>query len=156
MPCPSHLLWLGNSNYTWRKVQVMKLHVMQLSPASYYFIPLRSEYSSQHCSQIPSVNVLPLMSETKFHIHTKLQGNYSFIYFTFYGFRENTKWSLFIIICLHFLRIHLQGQLALSFCRVQLLGPHKRGTTNIPFHSNLMTMEEGFSLSESRKPFSSL
>jgi hypothetical protein len=25
MPCPSHLPWLYHSNYTWRRVQVMKL-----------------------------------------------------------------------------------------------------------------------------------
>jgi hypothetical protein len=26
--CPSHLLWLDHSNYGWRSVQVMKLHIM--------------------------------------------------------------------------------------------------------------------------------
>jgi hypothetical protein len=25
MPCPSHPSWLDYSNYTWRRVQVMKL-----------------------------------------------------------------------------------------------------------------------------------
>jgi hypothetical protein len=25
MPCPSHPPWLDHSNYTWRRVQVMKL-----------------------------------------------------------------------------------------------------------------------------------
>jgi hypothetical protein len=25
MPCPSHAPWLDHSNYTWRRVQVMKL-----------------------------------------------------------------------------------------------------------------------------------
>jgi hypothetical protein len=48
MPRPSHPPWLDNSNYTWRKFQVMKLLIMQFSPASYHFIPLRSKYSLQH------------------------------------------------------------------------------------------------------------
>jgi hypothetical protein len=29
MPCPSLLLWLDHSNYTWRRVKVMKLLIMQ-------------------------------------------------------------------------------------------------------------------------------
>jgi hypothetical protein len=29
MPCPPHPPWLDHSNYTWRKVQVMKLLIMQ-------------------------------------------------------------------------------------------------------------------------------
>jgi hypothetical protein len=39
---------LGHSNYTWQRVQVMKLVIKQFSPASYHFIPLRSKYSPQH------------------------------------------------------------------------------------------------------------
>jgi hypothetical protein len=31
MPCPSHSLWLQHSNYTWWSVQVLNLHIMQLS-----------------------------------------------------------------------------------------------------------------------------
>jgi hypothetical protein len=45
MPCPSHL---HHSNYTWRRVQVMKLLIMQFSPTSCHFIPLRTNYSPQH------------------------------------------------------------------------------------------------------------
>jgi hypothetical protein len=37
-PCPSHPPWLDHSNYTWRRVQVMKLVVMQFSPTSCHFI----------------------------------------------------------------------------------------------------------------------
>jgi hypothetical protein len=40
--CPAH------SKYTWRRVQVMKLLIMQFSPTSCHFIPLRSKYSPQH------------------------------------------------------------------------------------------------------------
>jgi hypothetical protein len=31
MPCPSHCPWLDHSNYIWRRVQVMKLLIMQFS-----------------------------------------------------------------------------------------------------------------------------
>jgi hypothetical protein len=47
MPRPSHPPWLDNSNYTWRTIHVMKLLIMQFSPASYHFIALRSKYSLQ-------------------------------------------------------------------------------------------------------------
>jgi hypothetical protein len=30
MPCPSHPPWHDHSNYTWRRVQVMKLLIMWL------------------------------------------------------------------------------------------------------------------------------
>jgi hypothetical protein len=35
-------------SYIWRGVQVMKLLIMQLSPATYYLISLGSKYSPQH------------------------------------------------------------------------------------------------------------
>jgi hypothetical protein len=44
MPYSSHPPWLDHSNYTWRRVQVMKLLVMQFSPISCYFIPLQPKY----------------------------------------------------------------------------------------------------------------
>jgi hypothetical protein len=34
MPCPSHPSSLDHSNYTWRRVQVMKLLIMQFSPTA--------------------------------------------------------------------------------------------------------------------------
>jgi hypothetical protein len=40
---PFHPPPLDNSNYTWRTVQVMKLLIMQFSPTSYHFNPLRSK-----------------------------------------------------------------------------------------------------------------
>jgi hypothetical protein len=45
----------------------------QFSPPSWHFVPPRSKLSPQHpvCSQTPSVCVLPVMWEAKFHIHTK-------------------------------------------------------------------------------------
>jgi hypothetical protein len=35
-------------NYTWRRIQVMKLLIMQCSPTSNHFILLRSKYFPQH------------------------------------------------------------------------------------------------------------
>jgi hypothetical protein len=48
--CPSYPPWLDHSNYTWRRVQVMKLPVTQFFPTSCDFISLWSKYS-----QTPSV-----------------------------------------------------------------------------------------------------
>jgi hypothetical protein len=53
--CPP---WLDHANYTWRRVQVMKLFIMLFFPTSCHFISLRSKYSPQ----TPSVSVFPLMS----------------------------------------------------------------------------------------------
>jgi hypothetical protein len=38
MPCPPHPPWLDHSNYTWRRVQVMKLLTVQFSPTSISYI----------------------------------------------------------------------------------------------------------------------
>jgi hypothetical protein len=48
MPCPSHLPWLDHSNYSYRKVQVMKLRIIQFPPTSRHFISLWSKYSPSH------------------------------------------------------------------------------------------------------------
>jgi hypothetical protein len=48
MPCPSYPLRLDHSNYIWRRVQVMKLLIMQFSPTYCHFIYLLSKYSPQH------------------------------------------------------------------------------------------------------------
>jgi hypothetical protein len=40
MPCPSHPPWLDHSNYIWRRVQVMKLLIMQFSSTSCHFIQM--------------------------------------------------------------------------------------------------------------------
>jgi hypothetical protein len=42
MPCPSHPPWLDHSNYIWWRVHDMKLLIVQFSPTSYHFVPLRS------------------------------------------------------------------------------------------------------------------
>jgi hypothetical protein len=47
VPWPSHPLSLDTSNI-WQVMQITELIIVQFSWASYYFIPLRSTYSSQH------------------------------------------------------------------------------------------------------------
>jgi hypothetical protein len=44
-PISSSSAWLF---YTWRRVQIAKLFIMQFSSLSSYFIPLRSKYLPQH------------------------------------------------------------------------------------------------------------
>jgi hypothetical protein len=46
--CPSHPSRLDYCNYTWRRVQITKLLVMQLSSITRHLIPLRSKYPPQH------------------------------------------------------------------------------------------------------------
>jgi hypothetical protein len=46
------------TNYTWRTVQVMKLLIMQFSPTSYHFIPVRFKYSPQRPVLKASLNKL--------------------------------------------------------------------------------------------------
>jgi hypothetical protein len=48
MTRPSHPPGLDYFNYTWRRVQITKLLVMQFSPTSRHFIPLWSKHSLQH------------------------------------------------------------------------------------------------------------
>jgi len=72
MPRPSHSPWFDHPNNIWRSVWVMKLFIMQSSPASRPF-PLRPKCSPQHAfgAKTSSTYALPLATETKFHTHTK-------------------------------------------------------------------------------------
>jgi hypothetical protein len=72
MPWPSHLPRLDHSNYTWRRVRVMKLLIMQFFFNLLSLHPFLIQiFSSAPCSQTPTDYVLPLMSKTKFHTHIK-------------------------------------------------------------------------------------
>jgi hypothetical protein len=51
MPSPSHPPWLDHSNCTWRRVQVMKLLLMQFSRTSSHFISLREPESVSKYSE---------------------------------------------------------------------------------------------------------
>jgi hypothetical protein len=65
MPHPSIHPLLDYSNYTWRRVQIMKLLVMQFSPPSRHLITVSVQISSSApCSQTRSVYVPLLMSDT--------------------------------------------------------------------------------------------
>jgi hypothetical protein len=48
MARPSHPPLLDYSNYTWRRVQITKLLIIQFSPFTLHLIPLRSKYPPQH------------------------------------------------------------------------------------------------------------
>jgi hypothetical protein len=47
MPYRSHPPWLDHSNYTWRRVQITKLLIMQFSPPFRQLIPSRCKYPAQ-------------------------------------------------------------------------------------------------------------
>jgi hypothetical protein len=46
--CYAHLTLLDLIILIMRRVQIMKLLIMQISPTARHFIPLRSKYSPQH------------------------------------------------------------------------------------------------------------
>jgi hypothetical protein len=61
----------------------MKLLLMQIHLTVYHYIPLRPKYYSQQpvLKYAQSMYVIPLLSETKFHTRTKLQGKLWFCIF---------------------------------------------------------------------------
>jgi hypothetical protein len=75
----------------WVRGQITQLLIMQFPTAP---LPLHPSYvqifPSAPCSQTPSVCVLPLMWQTKFHTHTKQQVKLYFVYFKLYVFRQQT------------------------------------------------------------------
>ena len=48
MPHQSCLPWFECPNNTLSRAQIMKLHIMQCSPVSYFFLPLRPKYLPRH------------------------------------------------------------------------------------------------------------
>jgi hypothetical protein len=60
---PHHPPRLYNFNYTWRRVQIMQILIMQFPPPSRHSIPHGPNISSALYSQTPSVYIHRLMSE---------------------------------------------------------------------------------------------
>lgn len=69
VPCPSHPPWFVHHTNIQRVVQAVKLLIMQSSPASHYFLPLRSKHLPWHCSRTLLSKTLPIIWENKFHNH---------------------------------------------------------------------------------------
>jgi hypothetical protein len=72
MPCPSHPPWFDHSNCIWWENKWWSSSLCNFSNLL-PFHPSPVQIFSTHCYQIPSVCVLPLMSETKLHILRKYQ-----------------------------------------------------------------------------------
>jgi hypothetical protein len=90
-PSPSHPPSLDHSNSTWRRVQVMKTpYYSVFSSLLSLHVSSIQIFSSPPCSQTPSAYVPPLMTETQFHTHRKVQAKLYFCIFC-YGFRQKTR-----------------------------------------------------------------
>jgi hypothetical protein len=93
MSCPSHPP-CGHSNYTWRRVQVMKHLIMLLSSTACYFISLWSMYSPRHPVVKQSV-YLPQCQRPSFTLLQNHKQNYSFVYScsNFYVLEDRRFWT---------------------------------------------------------------
>jgi hypothetical protein len=94
--CPAYLILLDLIiliNYTWQRVQIMKLLIMQFSPLSRHFIPLRSKYPPQHLVfKHPQSMFLPFCQRSNFTPVHKHRQNYSLAYSSnFYIFQQHTR-----------------------------------------------------------------
>jgi hypothetical protein len=58
-------------------------------------------FSSEPCSQTPSIYCPPLMSETSFTPIQNHRQNYSFEYFKFYVFRQQTRRQKVLVLIAH-------------------------------------------------------
>jgi hypothetical protein len=73
MPCSAHSPWLDNSNYTWRRVPVMKLLMMQLLEHAVKYTPWKKIFKistlrpQNQCKLFICRNVKPSLRFTKHH-----------------------------------------------------------------------------------------
>jgi hypothetical protein len=89
-PCPSHPPWLYRCNNICRKTEVIKHSTVQFSPATSYFFSCVQIFSSAPSFQTPSVYVLHLMLEAKFHTDTKIKVKHSYRHY-----KGNNLWRHF-------------------------------------------------------------
>jgi hypothetical protein len=76
--CQSNPSWLDHSNYIVEESSYEALHYAFFSNFLSLHLSTVQIFSSAHCSQIPSVYSLSLMSETMFHTHTEPQAKLYF------------------------------------------------------------------------------
>jgi hypothetical protein len=79
MFCPSHPPWLDHSNYTWRRVQVMKL---LFGPNILLNTLLSNTLSLRSPPNVKRPSFTPIQNHRQ---------NYSFVYSNFYVFRQHAK-----------------------------------------------------------------
>jgi hypothetical protein len=95
IPCPSYSPTLDRFNYTWRRVQVTIPLVMQRSPPSRHFIPLRSEYSPKHTVLKQPIFSFQCQRPSFAPIQNHKQ-SYSLQYSKFHVFRQLTRRQKFL------------------------------------------------------------
>jgi hypothetical protein len=88
MPRSSHPPRFDHSKYTWRRVQIMMLLVMQFSPPARHFIPFGPDILSTPFSNILSLCSSHNVSFTTIQNHRQ---NHGVVYSNFYVFPQQTR-----------------------------------------------------------------